>query len=100
MILAKSGMVGKRKNRIRTAERFKNFPQLLRLLSNVNRDAALQRKRMEIATFLPIAAGQFSLLFYWLVVSIWAFPAAFLYLLRIAQRLSNSHWAFISLWLS
>jgi hypothetical protein len=46
-------MVGKSKNRRRTAEHFKNFPQLLRLLINVNRIAAVQ-----IATFLPIAAGQ------------------------------------------
>jgi hypothetical protein len=37
----------------------------------------LQRKWMEIATFLPIAAGKFSLLSYWLVGGIWAFPSAF-----------------------
>jgi hypothetical protein len=37
-------MVGKSKNRRRTAERFKNFPKLLRLLINVNRNAAVQRK--------------------------------------------------------
>jgi hypothetical protein len=36
-------MVGKSKNRRRTAERFKNFPKL-RLLINVNRNAAVQRK--------------------------------------------------------
>jgi hypothetical protein len=70
-------MVGKSKNR-RTAEHFKNFSQLLRLLINVNRNTALQRKGMEIATFLPIAAGKLSLLSYWLVASIWAFPSGFL----------------------
>jgi hypothetical protein len=37
-------MVGKRKNRRRSAELFKNFPQLLRLLININRNAAVQRK--------------------------------------------------------
>jgi hypothetical protein len=37
-------MIGKRKNRRRSAERFKNFPQLLRLLINVNINAAVQRK--------------------------------------------------------
>jgi hypothetical protein len=36
---------------------FKNF-QALRLLINVNRNAALQRKGMEIATFLPIASSE------------------------------------------
>jgi hypothetical protein len=70
-------MVGKSKNRRRTAERFKNFRQLLRLLLNVNRNAAVQRKYMEIATFLPIAAGQFYLLSYWLTADIWAFPSGF-----------------------
>jgi hypothetical protein len=33
----------------------KIFPQLLRLLINVNRNAARQRNGMEIATFLPIS---------------------------------------------
>jgi hypothetical protein len=47
-------MVGKSKNRKR-AGAFLDFSQLLRLLINVNRKAALQRKGMEIATFLPIA---------------------------------------------
>jgi hypothetical protein len=37
-------MVGKNKNRRRTAERFKKFSKLLRLLINVNRNAAVQRK--------------------------------------------------------
>jgi hypothetical protein len=32
---------------------------------------------MEIATFLPIAAGKFFLLSYWLVADIWAFPSGF-----------------------
>jgi hypothetical protein len=70
-------MVGKSKNRRRTAARFKNFQQLLRLLINVNRNAAHQRKGMEIATFLPIATGKFCLLFYWLVAGVWAFPSGF-----------------------
>jgi hypothetical protein len=38
--MAESGMVGKSKNR-RTAESFNSFPQLLRLLINVNRNTAL-----------------------------------------------------------
>jgi hypothetical protein len=32
---------------------------------------------MEIATFLPIAAGKFSLLSYWLVAGSWALPIGF-----------------------
>jgi hypothetical protein len=50
---------------------------LLLLSINVNRNTAVQRKRMEIATFLPIAAGQFCLLSYWLTAGIWAFPSGF-----------------------
>jgi hypothetical protein len=38
---------------------------------------ALQRKGMEIATFFPIASGKFSLLSYWLVPGIWAFPSGY-----------------------
>jgi hypothetical protein len=53
-------MVGKSKNRRRSAEGFKKFLQLLPLLINVNRNSVPQRKGMEIATFLPIAAGQFA----------------------------------------
>jgi hypothetical protein len=60
-------MVGKSKNRKRAAEHFKTCSQFLRLLINVNRNAALQRNGMEIAMFLPIAARKFSLLSYWLV---------------------------------
>jgi hypothetical protein len=45
-------MVGKNKNRRRSAEHFINFPQLLRLLINVNGNTALQRKGKEIAMFL------------------------------------------------
>ncbi len=78
MSLAKRGMVGKSKYRKRAAEYFKNFSQLLRLLINVNRNMPLQRKGMEIATFLPIAAGKFSLLSYWPDADIWAFPSGFL----------------------
>jgi hypothetical protein len=47
-------MVGMSKNRRRTAEHIKNFPQLLRLLRNVNKNAAFQRKGMEIAPSSPI----------------------------------------------
>jgi hypothetical protein len=54
---------------------------------------------MEIATFLPIVAGQFYLLSYWMTAGIWAFPSsfpipfqnfpeAFQYPLGISQRLS------------
>jgi hypothetical protein len=43
----------------------------------VNRNAVLQGKGMEIATFLPIAAGKCCLLSYWLVAGIWAFPNGF-----------------------
>jgi hypothetical protein len=60
-------MVGKSNSRKRAAEHFKKFSQLLRLLINVNRNAALQRNGMEIAMFLPIATRKFSLLSYWLV---------------------------------
>ena len=74
MSLAKSGMVGKSNNRKIATEHLKNFSQLLRLLINVNRNTALQRKGMEIATFLPIVAGQFYLVSYWLTADIWAFP--------------------------
>jgi hypothetical protein len=45
----------------------------------------LQRKGMEIAMFLPIAARKFSLLSYWLVAGIWAFPSDFPYPLRIPR---------------
>jgi hypothetical protein len=48
---AKSGKVGKSKNRRRTAEGLKNFPLFPRLLKNINRNEALQRKRMEMAMF-------------------------------------------------
>ncbi len=70
-------MVGKSNNRKRAAEHLKNFSQLLRLLINANRNMALQRKGMEIAMFLPIAAGKFSLLSYWFFAGIWAFPSGF-----------------------
>jgi hypothetical protein len=70
-------MVGKGNNRKRAAEHFQNFSQLLQLLKNVNRNTSLQRKGTEIATFLPIAAGKFSLLSYWLLAGIWAFPNGF-----------------------
>jgi hypothetical protein len=37
-------MVGKSKTRRRNAERSKDFPKLLQLLINVNRNAAVHRK--------------------------------------------------------
>jgi hypothetical protein len=37
------------------------------MIISVNRNAVLQGKEMEIATFLPIAAGKCCLLSYWLV---------------------------------
>jgi hypothetical protein len=43
----------------------------------VNSNTALQRKGMEIAKFLPIAARKFYLFSYWLVAGIWAFPSGF-----------------------
>jgi hypothetical protein len=54
---------------------------------------------MEIAIFLPIAAGKFCLLSYWLAAVIWAFPSGFptpfknfpeaaQYTLGISQQLS------------
>jgi hypothetical protein len=89
-------MAGKSRNRRRTAEHSKYFPQLLCLLINAKRNAALQRKGLQIAKFLPKAAGQFCLLSYWLKATIWAFPSSFPIPLRIAQRLSNSLWAFPS----
>jgi hypothetical protein len=54
----------KSKNRRRPAEGLKNFPRFLRLLININRNEALQRNCMEIATFYPIAAKQFCLLLF------------------------------------
>jgi hypothetical protein len=63
-------MVGKSKNRRRAREYFKNFPQLLRLKKNVNRNAELQRTEMEICHVVLIAAGQFYLLSYWMTVGI------------------------------
>jgi hypothetical protein len=83
-------MVGRAQKRKRAAEHFKNFSQLLRLLINVNRNTALQRKGMEIATFLPILLGNSpSTPTGWLQV-FGHFPAAFLYPLGISQRLPNS----------
>ncbi len=78
MNLAKGGMVVKSKKRRRTAEHFKKFPQLLRLKINVNKNAALERKGTEIATFLPIVTKQFCLLSYWLTAGVWAFHSVFL----------------------
>jgi hypothetical protein len=70
-------MIGKSKNWKRAAEHFKNFSHLLRLFINVNRNTALQKKGIEIAKFLPTAAGKFFLLSYWLVAGIWRFSSGF-----------------------
>ncbi len=51
---------------------------------------------MEIATFYPIAARKFCLVFYWLMAEFGHSPVAFQYSLIIVQRLSNSLWAFPS----
>jgi hypothetical protein len=75
--LAKSGMDGKSKNRRRPAEGFKIFHCFLRLLINKNRNKPIQRKGMEIATFLPIADWKVCLVSYWLTAGIWAFPSGF-----------------------
>jgi hypothetical protein len=45
--------------------------------NNVNRNSMLQKKGMEIATFLPKAARQFCLLSNWLKVGILAFSSGF-----------------------
>jgi hypothetical protein len=55
----------------------KNSTAPFDLKKNENRNVALQRKGMEIATFLPLAAGKFSLPSFWLVACIWAFPSGF-----------------------
>jgi hypothetical protein len=56
--LAKSYVLGLICPQRGVAGDFLNFPMLLQLVVNVNRNMALQRKEMEIATFLPIAAGK------------------------------------------
>jgi hypothetical protein len=70
-------MVGKSKNKKRTQKHFKYFPQLLGLVVNENRNAALQRKGTKIVPFLPIVTGQFCLLSYWLTTDIRTFPSDF-----------------------
>ncbi len=66
---------------------------------NKYRIVAVQGKLMEIATFLPTAAGQFCLLSYWIAAGMWAFPSGFPILFKnctkafqqplgISQRLS------------
>jgi hypothetical protein len=67
-------MGGKSKNRKSAAEHFYTAPSNF---SKCEQNMALQRKGMGIATFLPIAAGNFSLLSYWLVADILAFPIGF-----------------------
>ncbi len=58
--LAKSSVVGWIWRRRGAARGFQNFQTLLQMLRNVNWNAALQRKWMEIDTFMPIAAGKCS----------------------------------------
>jgi hypothetical protein len=113
---AKSGMVGMRKNRRRTAEGFLNFPRLLPLLTNINRIAAIKRKGIEITNFclqplailpcLLFADGILSPNFHhtqpigtfaqWVSVLFGHFPLAFQYPLRFCQRLSNNLLVFSS----
>ncbi len=72
---------------------FYNFALVLFHFTNIIRNAVLQRKWMEIALFLPIVAGEFCLVPYWLTASflgfsshlasgyyssfIWKFPSSF-----------------------
>jgi hypothetical protein len=44
---------------------------------------------MEIAMFLSIAAEKFSLLSYWLVAGLWAFPSGFPIRLEISYTFRN-----------
>jgi hypothetical protein len=59
---------------------------------NNNINLAFQWKLTEIATLLPTNTGQFCLLSYWLVGGYLGIASGF----PIAQRLSNSRWAFPS----
>jgi hypothetical protein len=53
---------------------------------------------MEIATFLPTAAGQFYLLSYWLADGIGAFPSGYpTTFIRISHWLSAKTWQFPAL---
>jgi hypothetical protein len=56
---------------------FKIFQCIFDFFFNKYRNVAVQGKCMEIATFLPTAAGQFCVLSYWLAAGIWAFPSGF-----------------------
>jgi hypothetical protein len=116
--LAKKGVVGKSKNRRRKAEGILKNLLLLRLFIKRNRNVALQRKVKESATFLPVAAGQFCHVFYWLMTLFsgvyithsprqqehlpsryqcyLAFPSGFTVPFKFAQRISNNLWAFPS----
>jgi hypothetical protein len=87
-------MVGKSKNRRRTSEPLStHFPEPLRLLINVNRNAMLQRKGMGMARFL-LGNSASSPIGQWHVFK--HFLEACLYPLGIAQRCFSSLWAFPS----
>jgi hypothetical protein len=58
-------------------ERAKIGKEPLSILKNFHSSFDFRRKGMEIAMFLPIAAGKSSLISYWLVSDIWAFPSGF-----------------------
>jgi hypothetical protein len=57
---SKSYVIGYISARRGATDGFYNFPTLLRLLINVNINAALKEKGMKNATFLPIANGKCS----------------------------------------
>jgi hypothetical protein len=69
-------MVGKSKHRRRTAEHYKNYPQLLRLLKNVNqKDSSSEEINRNCHVFAnTVIAGHFYLLSYCLTADIWTFP--------------------------
>jgi hypothetical protein len=56
---------------------FKIFQCVFDFFINKYRNVVVQGKWMEIAKFLPTAAGQFCLLSYWLAAGMWAFPSGF-----------------------
>jgi hypothetical protein len=70
---------------------FNIFLCFLQLLININRNEALQRKGMKIATFQPIAARKFCLVSYWLTAVIWAFPSGFPILLPRGYPITFGH---------
>jgi hypothetical protein len=91
-------MVGKRKNRRRCAERFKNFQQACLTFNNCKQKRSSSEEKNGNCYIFANAAGQFYLLSYCLTADIWAFPSglpipfkncpeAFQWPLGISQRL-------------